>query len=98
MSIEQLNHIARRIHRLCVLVVIILGLIMMVTGLTMKYAFIARAFPFIDPSYARYLHSTASQYFALILLIMMVTGGYMFLYPYLLKRKMKKKTEIGRTA
>lgn len=79
---------AKKLHRFLVVIIVTLGLIMMVTGMTMKYP---QLLPFIDPLAARHLHNLVSPYFALTLTLMAATGLTMYLYPYYLKHKRTPK-------
>jgi cytochrome b subunit of formate dehydrogenase len=98
MSIEQLYTIARKIHRFCVLGMIVMGMVMATTGMIMKYApLFLRYAPFFDPRLARIIHNFLSPFFGILLFTMMVTGGYMFIHPYLVKSKYKSKMEKERT-
>ncbi|OGG08861.1 hypothetical protein A2154_02200 [Candidatus Gottesmanbacteria bacterium RBG_16_43_7] len=81
MNLTKLSILARKTHRLLVLLIIIFGLPMTITGTTMKYPYLSP----IDESLARSLHNLLSPFFALIFLSMMLTGGYMYIYPWLQK-------------
>jgi len=94
----QYYPLARKIHRLCVLGMVVFGLIMGTTGSLMKYAqFVVVAMPSVDLLLARKIHNTMSPFFAIIFGIMMVSGGYMYLYPWFLKRSQKKKENLPRS-
>lgn len=69
--------LAKKIHRLLILFVTILGLAMVSTGLMMKYPVLFDWF-LLDPGTIRWIHSTLSTYFAIVLLSMMVTGLAMY--------------------
>lgn len=73
---------SRKIHRFLVVLMVILGLIMLVTGSAMKYDAVAAV---IDPIQSRLLHNFTSAFFAPVFLAQLLTGGYMYLHPYLLK-------------
>lgn len=74
---------SRKIHRWSLWFVVILGVVQLVTGLTMKYP---QLFPFIDEPSARLLHRQTATYFALFFGIQMLTGLIMYIIPWLLKR------------
>lgn len=59
---------------------------MMASGLFMKYPIIPRWLPGLDPGLVRYLHNQMSFFFSLTLTLMMLTGLYMFFFPWLKKK------------
>ena len=69
----------RLIHRYLVVIVVILGVAMMVTGYTMH----EKTYFGMDPVLMRYVHNSVSTVFSIILGMMMITGSYLFLFPYL---------------
>ena len=71
--------ITKKIHRLLVVVILVTGICMIYTGLSMwsGTSFI------LDPQSVRYLHNKLSLLFTFILGAMMITGTYLFLFPYL---------------
>lgn len=71
--------LSKKIHRLFVILILILGTLMSITGYMMKESLY---FPF-DPLAIRMIHSTISLYFAGVLGVMSLTGLYMFISPYL---------------
>lgn len=85
MNLGKLSYWCRKIHRLFVLLMLVVGFLMMSTGFTMKYPELS---PF-DPDQARLLHNTLSSYFAIVLAVMMLTGLVMYITPWLLKRTQK---------
>lgn len=86
----QYYPLARKVHRFCVLFMVVLGLAMTGTGSVMKYAFLVTpVLPSVDLLRVRQLHAILSPFFGIILLAMMVSGGYMYLYPWLLRRVKK---------
>ncbi len=93
MNIGKLSYYSRKIHRLSLWFVVILGLVQMVTGLTMKYP---EAFPFFDQPSVRLLHFQTAGYFALAFGIQMLTGIIMYITPWLLKtfRKSPPPTKL----
>jgi len=86
MNFPKLVVTARITHRFLVWVIIILGLIMMLTGSAMKFPEIA----LIDPLQARQIHNVISTLFSIVLFLMMLTGAFMYLYPWLQKILVKK--------
>ena len=81
--------LTKKIHRLLILFITILGLIMVLTGLMMKYPALFNVLPF-DPSTIRTLHNTLSIYFAIVLLLMMITGLCMY---FILRAKGKLQSK-----
>ena len=71
----QLYILSRKIHRLMVIIIVALSLVMMVTGLNMKYGWF-----FLNYSFAREIHGILGPYFAIALTINIITGFYMYLY------------------
>jgi hypothetical protein len=70
---------ARKIHRLLALFILITGLIMVITGLSMYTG----NYVSFDPLAVRILHRQLSIVFASILGFMATTGLYLFIFPYL---------------
>jgi len=90
MSLVKLSIWARKIHRYLVILISVIGLVMMVTGYKMKQATEGVVvLPFIDYHAARVLHNQLSTLFAVILGIMMLTGIFLFLYPWIIKLSRK---------
>lgn len=82
MDIGMLSYYARKIHRFLLLIVVILGLVQMITGMSMKYPGMV---PFVDPSAARLLHGQTATYFSVAFGLQMITGLIMYLTPKLIK-------------
>ena len=79
MKNTNLYLLAKKIHRVLVLIILVTGIFMMVTGVCM---YLGQYFT-IDPLLIRYLHNKLSILFAIVLGVMMITGAYLFLFPYL---------------
>jgi hypothetical protein len=79
MKNPTLYRYSRLIHRYLVIIVLILSVLMMVTGYFMH----ERTYLGLDPVTVRYLHGSISTLFSIILGGMLVTGMYLFLFPYL---------------
>jgi uncharacterized iron-regulated membrane protein len=77
---------SKKIHRFLALIISIMALIMMVTGLNMKYGWF-----FLNPLFARKLHNAFSIYFAVVLSIMALAGLVMFIFPYWQRWQNKKQ-------
>ncbi len=84
-TIIFLNKIAREIHKMFAIATFILGSAMTLTGLILKFPQLSKL-PFIDPSFSRFLHNALSPFFAVALILMMVTGVFMYVFPWLLKK------------
>ncbi len=78
--------LAKKIHRMLVLMITFLSLLMGATGLMLKYPTL-NFFGLIDLGLARYLHNQLSPLFGIGLTLMITTGVWMYLYPALQKRK-----------
>lgn len=78
---------AKKIHRWSLWFVVVLGLVQLVTGLTMKYP---QLFPFIGELSARSLHRQTATYFAIFFGIQMLTGLVMYIIPWLIKFRQQK--------
>lgn len=76
----------KKIHRFLALIITAIALVMMVTGLNMKYGWF-----FLNPLFARRLHNLLSVYFAVVLLLMMTAGLVMFYFPYWQRGQNKKQ-------
>lgn len=82
---------SRNIHRTCALFMIPLGLIILVTGLGMKYPlWFLSVFPSVDIVGFRTLHNAISPFIGIILGIMMLTGTVMYLYPLIIRWKSRQ--------
>lgn len=92
MDIGKLSYYARRLHRFVLLLVVVLGLIQMITGLTMRYP---EALPMIDQGQARLLHFQTALYFSVVFGLQMITGLVMYLAPWLVKRLNRPKNQIS---
>jgi uncharacterized iron-regulated membrane protein len=79
MKNAQLYVTVRKIHRFFSLAVLVAGICMMITGLCLYL----NQYTFVDPMLVRYLHNKLSLLFSGILGAMMLTGLYLFLFPYL---------------
>lgn len=87
MNIGKMSILARKIHRITLFFILILGLIMMLTGTAMKFPELV---PFVDSLQARRTHSIVSTFFSTSFAIMAITGLIMYFTPFLLK--ISKKT------
>ncbi len=79
--------LSRKIHRVLVLMISVIGLLMAVTGIFLKYTFISEKLTFIDLGLIRFLHNNLSPYFVIVFFGMLVTGLFMYLFPLMQKRQ-----------
>jgi len=77
--------LAKKFHRILVLIITVFSLLMGITGLMLKYPTLS--FNLINLGLVRYLHNQLSPLFGIVLFVMIITGGWMYLYPELKKRK-----------
>ena len=75
--------VSRKVHRILVLAIVITLIAMGVTGLVLKYG--------SDDGTMRYIHNNLSPLFTIILVIMAVTGLYMYIHPWLARRRLKNR-------
>lgn len=71
--------LARKIHRLLVLMIAVAGMVMAVTGVAIKYQI-------GDTGQLRFVHSQMSVIFTGLLVLMIFTGLNMYLFPLLRKK------------
>ena len=85
---KKLYLFAKQIHRLLIILITGLGAVMAGTGLMLKYPSRAvRFLPGLDLGLVRFIHSTLSTAFAIVLALMMLTGLVMYLVPWMQKRR-----------
>lgn len=84
---------AKKNHRFLVPIVIFLSLIMLTTGVMMKYEQALQKFSSINFTLVRSFHSNTSTYFSIVLTAMLITGTYMYIYPWLQRKKQKATTQ-----
>ena len=72
---------ARKIHRAFVVLTVIISAVMIFTGLLLKYPLPIFSSA-IDDRLVREVHSFFSTFFSLVLLVMIITGTYMYVFPY----------------
>jgi hypothetical protein len=81
--------ISRKIHRILVIIISILGFVMMTTGTIIKFPEIFVSFG-INVYFMREIHNTFSIFFSIIFFGMAVTGIVMYVYPILLRKSSTK--------
>jgi exosortase/archaeosortase len=72
---------SKKIHRILVLLIILMTLVMIITGVALKYQI-----NFFDLGLFRFIHNNLSPLFSIILILMILTGSVLYIFP-LLKRK-----------
>ncbi|MFA5126808.1 MAG: hypothetical protein WC465_02280 [Patescibacteria group bacterium] len=82
--------ISRKVHRYLTLVTACSGLIMMITGLILKYPHL---FDFLNFSLAQYLHNQMSIIFGILLLGMAISGLIMYFLPIIKANSQKDKQD-----
>ncbi len=73
---------ARWLHRFLVLATSLLGLVMLTSGLFLKYPFLVRFFPFFDLSFWRFWHNFLSPFFGVCLFLMALSGLVMYFLTF----------------
>lgn len=82
---------AVKIHRFLVKFIIVLGLIMLGTGMVLEYPNLALALiPPRDVNFVRLLHRNTAIFFGPIFLVMLLSGSYMYFYFVLSRIKILK--------
>jgi len=74
--------LSRKVHRILVLVISVVGLLMAITGILLKYTFFATKFNFIDLGLVRYIHNNLSPYFTIAFFGMIITGLILYFFPF----------------
>jgi hypothetical protein len=85
MMTTKLYILSRKIHRILVMIISVIGILMAITGVILKYPFISKNLSFLDLGLIRYLHNNLSPYFTIVFLLMSITGIFMYLFPLLKK-------------
>lgn len=87
MDIGKLSYYSRRLHRLTLWFVVVLGLVQMVTGLALKYPQLT----FFNQGSVRLLHFQTASWFTIAFGIQLITGMVMYFIPMIIKYKQKKR-------
>ena len=97
MNLQKIFVWSKKVHRLCMWVVIGLGAPQAITGILIggDSGWRQEIFSFDQLFWFRLIHRQISSIFALFLAIMMITGFVMWVVPELLKRKKKKEIREG---
>ncbi|MFA6909225.1 MAG: hypothetical protein WC289_05095 [Patescibacteria group bacterium] len=84
--------ITKKIHRMLMLMIMTIGLFMAATGLLLRYqSFTSEYFPLLSLGQIRFLHNKLSVYFAIILILMIITGLWMYFYPVVTRHRHHKQ-------
>lgn|SRR3989338_10284829 len=93
MNMSSLYLLCKKVHRITMFVAVVLILIMTFTGTFMKFPFLIKYADFLNIIQLRQLHNAFSPYFSLTILIMLLTGVFMYLYPFLTKKENSTKPQ-----
>jgi len=87
----NLYTLSRKLHRYLVLIILGLLLVMAGTGAVMRYPRWFLWLPsWLGTARLRYLHGQVSTFFAIALVIMALTGAYMYFHTQWVQRKQEK--------
>lgn len=89
-TLIQLYRWAKMTHRATMFGLVGLGIMMGITGLALKYVWLAQVLPGNFQLW-RFLHNQLSPLFALFLTVMAVSGLYLYWYPWYSRRQARKK-------
>lgn len=79
---NKLYILSKKLHRVFLFLTTALTLVMATTGMFLKYVGFANKLG-VDLVLARYTHNTASVFFVVTLLVMILSGATMYLVPIL---------------
>ena len=83
--LSKANYYSRLLHKASAITTSILGGVMTITGLALKFPQVFKL-PFLSPSFVRFLHNALSPFFAAALGVMILTGLFMYVFPWILKK------------
>lgn len=90
-TMTSLYAFSRKLHRYLVLIMLGLLLVMAGTGLIMRYPGWFSWLPaWLPAGKVRYLHANVSTYFAVVIIIMALTGAYMYFHTQWVQRKQEQ--------
>lgn len=90
-KMTSLSIFSRKLHRYLVLIMLGLLLVMAGTGLIMRYPGWFNWLPtWLSAGRVRYLHANVSTYFAIVVIVMALTGAYMYFHTQWVQRKQDK--------
>lgn len=88
---SNLYTFSRKLHRYLVLIILGLTLIMAGTGAILRYpSWFAWLPEWFDGGRVRYLHRNVSTFFTIALVVMALTGAYMYFHTLLVQRRQEK--------
>jgi uncharacterized iron-regulated membrane protein len=95
LTLVKLFQWAKTLHRTALFGMVILSLLMGATGSIMRFPVTADRL--LNPNFqlVRSLHSQLSPYFSIFLILMMVSGLYMYFFPWYTKRQASKKQKTS---
>jgi len=89
-TMTKLYLYSKKVHRVLVLVITAMILIMAGTGTMLEYSV---SFFGLDLGLVRYVHNKLSIYFTVVLVLMMITGLYMYIFPVLNRHKKQETNQ-----
>ncbi len=89
-AMQKLYIFAKQIHRLLVIAITGLGAVMALTGFILKYPGLLGVG---NLGLVRFVHSTMSTAFGIVLVFMVLTGLVMYLVPWVQKRRARRLAE-----
>jgi H+/Cl- antiporter ClcA len=81
MMMTKIYLLSKSIHRILLLIILFIGVLMSMTGILLKYTFLASKFNFIDLGQVRYIHNNLSPAFSIVFFMMALTGIIMYIFP-----------------
>lgn len=82
----------RKVHRILVWFMAITGIVMGTTGLLLRYpTWVSAHWSAIDLVLVRYVHRNISTSFGIGLLLMILTGLWLYIAPVLVRRRIKEE-------
>ena len=82
MKLTRLAILTRRLHRLNVIIIAVLGTIQAVTGMVLKYPDLP-VLSLFDLRSSSEIHNLNSTFFTVSFAVIAVTGLFLYLYPWL---------------
>lgn len=79
---------SRKIHRIALFFVVVLGLLQMITGIMMKLNL-------GDIVSARVVHNANSIFFSVAFFVQMMTGLYMYIHPWVVRWQNNRKIKYS---
>jgi len=89
--LAKLYQWAKTLHRTALFGMVGLGLVMGFTGSLLKFTKLTVLIPGINVSFIRYLHNEFSPFFSVFLGLMILSGLYMYWYPWYTQKQAQKR-------